>query len=89
MQPDDPYQQFDMINAELIQHNPKLASKLQFVVRTKIDTTEANEEAATAKEHFEQLGYRVFPISAVTRTGTKELVNAIGAELARLRSEQE
>ena len=89
MQPDDPYQQFDMINTELIQHNPKLADKLQFVILTKIDTTEASEEADKAKAHFEKLGYLVFAISAVTRTGTKELINAIGAELARIRSGQE
>lgn len=89
MQPDDPYQQFDMINAELIRHNPKLADKLQFVVLTKIDTTEAKDEADKAKAHFEALGYHVFAISAVTRTGTKELVNAIGAELAIARSQQE
>jgi GTP-binding protein len=89
IQPDDPYEQFDMINAELIRHNPKLADKPQFVVLTKIDTTEVQEKAAEAKAHFEQLGYRVFTISAVARTGTKELINAIGAELARIRNDRE
>jgi GTP-binding protein len=89
MQPDDPYEQFDMINTELTRHNPKLATKPQFVVLTKIDTTEANEKADEAKVFFEKKGYRVFPVSAVTRTGTQELVNAIGSELATLRKGQE
>lgn len=89
MQPDDPYQQFDMINTELTRHNAQLAAKPQFVVLTKIDTTEAAEIMDEAKAYFEKKGYRVFAVSAVTRAGTKELINAIGAELARLRSGQE
>ncbi|MBE0500445.1 MAG: GTPase ObgE [Desulfuromonadales bacterium] len=89
MQPDDPYRQFDMINTELTRYNPKLADKQQFVILTKIDTTEAGEKAAEAKAYFERLGYRVFAVSAVARIGTKELVNAIGAELARLRATAE
>ena len=56
-------------------------------------TAEALARAAEvmdeAKAYFEKKGYRVFAVSAVTRAGTKELINAIGAELARLRSGQE
>ena len=89
MQPDDPYRQFEMINTELTRHNAELAAKPQFVVLTKIDTTEAAEKSTEARAHFEQRGYQVFAVSAVTRTGTAELINAIGAELTRLRSGRE
>jgi GTP-binding protein len=85
MQPDDPYVQFDMINRELTQHNPDLAAKTQFVVLTKMDVTEAADAAEAAQKHFSDLGYRVFPISAVTGKGTAELVRAVGAELVRQR----
>jgi len=85
MQPDDPYTQFDMINRELTQHNPEIAAKTQFVVLTKIDVTEAANEAEAAMRYFSDRGYRVFAISAVTGVGTAELVRAVGAELVRLR----
>ena len=43
------------------------------------------ESEAEARAHFEELGYQVHSISAVTKAGTRELINLIGSELASLR----
>lgn len=42
------------------------------------------EQIAAFREYVEGEGYRFFPISAATRQGTEELVQAIAAELAKL-----
>ena len=42
------------------------------------------EQIAAFREYVEGEGYRFFPISAATRQGTEELVQAIAARLAEL-----
>lgn len=88
MQEGDPIENFETINRELERHDPELLAKLQFVVLTKQDITEVREQAQELIPYFEERGYRVFCISAVTGDGTRPLVEAIGLELERLREEQ-
>lgn len=88
MQEGDPFENFQMINNELRSHDESLSQKPQLVVLTKMDVPEAKELGQELTMHFESLGYPVFPISAVTGEGLKELVNAIGEELDRRREEQ-
>lgn len=85
LQEGDPYANFAMINRELEQHNSELSRKKQIVVLTKMDVTEVRESEAEARAHFEELGYQVHSISAVTKAGTRELINLIGSELTSLR----
>ena len=86
LQEGDPYDNFTMINKELSRHNPEMAKKEQIVVLTKMDITEVRESEAEARTHFEGLGHQVHSISAATRDGLKELVDAIGTELSRIRT---
>jgi len=88
MQEGDPFDNFQMINNELCTYDDSLAKKPQLVVLTKMDVPEAKELAVQLKTHFESLGYPVFPISAVTGAGLKELVTAVGDELDRRREAQ-
>ncbi len=85
MQEGDAFDNFQMINNELRQHNESLALKPQLVVLTKIDISEVRERTDELRQHFESLGYPVLAISAVTGEGVKELVNVLGRELDRLR----
>jgi GTP-binding protein len=85
MQEGDPIENFETINRELEQHDPELLAKPQFVVLTKQDITEVREQQQALISYFEQRGYRVFCISAVTGEGTRPLAEAVGLELERLR----
>ena len=88
MQEGDALDNFQLINNELNNYDATLAQKPQMVVITKIDIPEVREEAEQIKTHFESLGYPTYLISAVTREGVKELVDAVGKELdARRESE--
>ncbi|HKK02067.1 MAG TPA: GTPase ObgE [Desulfuromonadales bacterium] len=86
LQPGDPVQDFELINAELVRHNPALASKPQLVVLTKMDLTEVREREPAARAAFEARGYRVFAISAATTSGVQDLIATIGSELERSRT---
>jgi GTP-binding protein len=88
LQEGDPFENFDMINRELEQHNPELAKKKQIVVLTKMDVTDVREAEEEAREHFEKLGYPVYSVSAVSKTGLNDLINRIGSELAALKKER-
>jgi len=85
MQEGDPLENFATINRELEHHNPQLLHKPQMVVLTKTDITEVRERVTEVLPFFEERGYRVFPISAVTGEGVPELVAAVGRELEELR----
>ncbi|MDW7643937.1 MAG: GTPase ObgE [Desulfuromonadales bacterium] len=85
MQQGDPLENFRIINQELARHNPEMMEKTQFVVLSKLDVTEVREQLDEVRPFFEQQGYRVFPLSAITGEGVKELVESIGQELDRRR----
>jgi len=85
-----PYRIFQLINRELATHSPELSEKPMLVVITKIDLPEVREELAAAEKKFTRQGLEVFPVSAVTGAGLKNLVAAIGRHLeSRRRSSAE
>lgn len=69
----DPVADFDVINKELSQFNSKLAQRVQVIAANKIDIPEAKENLKKFIEEMNKRGYEVFPISAVTKEGLKEL----------------
>lgn len=78
----DPYEDFKKINAELKQYSPKLAALPQLVALNKCDVFGAEENVKAFKKKCRK--YKVFPITAVTGDGTKELIEAIFAVLETL-----
>ncbi len=80
----DPVEDFDAINAELAQWSPELATRPQIVVANKTDIMEDESLLAALRAHVESLGFPVFPLSAVSHTGTRDLVLTIAAKLAEL-----
>lgn len=78
----DPYEDLKKINAELKQYSPKLAALPQLVALNKCDVFGAEENVKAFKKKCRK--YKVFPITAVTGEGTKELIQAIFAVLETL-----
>lgn len=72
----DPFEDIQAINRELKAYNPELLKKPQVIAANKIDAIYGNENDTISrlKEEFEPEGIKVFPISAVSGKGLKELI---------------
>lgn len=72
----DPIADIYAINKELESYNPELAKKPQVIAANKIDAIydETNSALPVLKEEFEAKGIKVYPISAVSGQGLKELL---------------
>ena len=79
----DPIEDFEKINKELSVFSEELSKRPQIIVGNKCDLIE-EDEIERIKTHFEDKGYKFFPIMAAIAEGTKELVDYIAAQLAKL-----
>lgn len=70
----DPIEDFSVINEELKKYSEKLSKKHQIIALNKIDLLHDEEELKTIKNHFEEKGYEVFPINALTGEGMSALM---------------
>jgi GTPase len=78
----DPLGDLDAIEAELGQHRAtfgELLAKPRLVALNKVDVPEARELADLVRPDLEARGLSVFPISAVTHEGLRELTFALAA----------
>lgn len=80
----EPLSDFETINAELRQYNPKLADRPQVIAANKVDLPDGRENLDSFQKAVEAKGYKVFPISAATNGGMKELMFYVAAQLAEL-----
>lgn len=86
----DPIEDIHKINSELRAYNAELADKPQVIAANKIDLIYDGDEenpVERLKAEFEPLGIKVFPISAATKKGLKELLFAVKNILDSLPSE--
>ncbi|WP_078552645.1 GTPase ObgE [Bacillus alkalicellulosilyticus] len=72
----DPYDDFLKINDELKQYNLRLLERPQIIVANKMDMPDSEENLVAFKEKLTE-DYPVFPISAVTRQGLRQLLLAV------------
>lgn len=72
----DPIDDIYKINAELKAYNPEIAARPQVIAANKIDAIYEGEEdiIELLKAEFEPQGVKVYPISAVSGKGLKELL---------------
>ncbi len=85
----DPLLDIKTINEELVNYNPKLAKKPQVIAANKCDVFFGTEEETVIellREEFEPQGIKVFPISAVSGKGIKELLYYVKSQLDQLDS---
>ncbi len=87
----DPVDDIRKINAELAAYSEKLSRRPQVIAANKIDALYVEEGAADPiqrlKDEFEPEGIPVFPISAVTGKGVRELLYYVQSMLEKLPQE--
>jgi GTP-binding protein len=76
----DPYDDYVTINNELKEYNLRLTERPQIIAANKMDIPEAHEHLKRFKEKLQE-DYPVFPISAATGQGIRELLFAIADKL--------
>ena len=72
----DPCKDFDIINDELVKFSSKLSKRPMLVVGNKCDLA-SPEDIEKFKNYVTEKGYEFFPVSVATRSGIKELLNAV------------
>ncbi len=79
----DPLEDIRAINQELKNYQVDLSQKPQIIAANKIDVIPEGEDSAVERirAEFEPLGVPVFPISAVSGQGVKELLYRVAAML--------
>lgn len=84
----DPVEDVRAINRELANYNPELLKVPQVIAANKIDVIYGEEDpVARLREAFEPEGKKVFPISAVTGQGLKELLYYVNDQLKSLHAQ--
>ncbi|MDY0043412.1 MAG: GTPase ObgE [Syntrophales bacterium] len=76
-------QDFEIINSELVSFSPAMIEKPQIVAISKIDLTETRKILSQNVEEFEKKGIKIFPFSAATGEGIRELISAVAIELTK------
>ncbi len=79
----NPAEDFEIINRELKNFSGELSERPQIVAANKCDMA-SSEQIEEFRKYIEAKGLQFFEISAATTQGTKQLVNAVVAELDRL-----
>ena len=83
----DPINDIYAINRELFDYDEGLSKKTQIIAANKVDCFYGSEEETVVtllKEEFEPKGIKVFPISAVSGKGVRELLYYIKSELDKM-----
>ena len=70
----DPKDDFDAINRELAKYSPILAKKKQIIVLNKTDLVQDDTIIPEVTKYFEDKGYEVFAVNALTGQGLPELM---------------
>jgi GTP-binding protein len=79
---DDPLADYSQINAELALFDPNLAKKPQLVAINKADQPEVTENWEQVKVDFKKRKVNVMLVSALARTGVRELLLKAASKLA-------
>ncbi len=79
----NPSEDFEIINDELKNFSEELSIRPQIVAANKCDMA-TPEQIEEFKAYIESKGLKLFPISAATTQGTKELIMEVAKELERL-----
>lgn len=83
----DPVEDINKINHELLTFNEELTKRPAVIAANKIDVMQDDVYLQALKDEFEPQGIQVFPISAVTGQGVKELLYHVHGLLKELDQE--
>lgn len=73
----DPYNDYVQINEELKQYDERILKKPQVIAANKMDLPQAEENLKNFKEKIDP-SIKIFPISAYTKKGLRDLLYAVG-----------
>ncbi|WP_284579123.1 GTPase ObgE [Streptomyces sp. 2P-4] len=82
----DPVSDLDVIEEELKQYGGGLEKRPRLVVLNKVDIPDGKDLADMIRPDLEARGYKVFEVSAVARTGLKELSYFLAEVVAKARA---
>lgn len=83
-----PLEDFEKINKELKLFNERLSTRQQVIAANKIDLLEGNEDYEEFQNLMDEKGYKVFPISAATQDGLRELMLYVTELLDKIEDEE-
>lgn len=86
---DDPVADFSQVNTELAIFDPRLKARPQVVAVNKIDQPEVASRLPELEARFRSMGVRVLRISALARTGVKDLLRTAVQAMLRIPPEPE
>ncbi|MCJ7839911.1 GTPase ObgE [Lederbergia sp. NSJ-179] len=78
----DPYEDYQTINQELENYNLRLLERPQIIVANKMDMPDAEEHLAMFRAQLKE-DHPIFPISALTRQGVRDLLFEIANQLEK------
>ena len=86
----DPLRDFDVIEAELAKYEAEvpLIERPRLVALNKIDLPDGKAMAEMVTPALTARGYKVFPVSAASREGLQDLLNALAETISNHRREQ-
>lgn len=84
----DPLEDFSLINEELNKFNDRLGKRTQVVALNKVDILQDTKSISEITKKLKTRGYEVFPISAATNEGVKELMYRVAELLEELAEEE-
>lgn len=70
----DPAEAFEIINRELGEYDSRLSAKHRIVAANKLDIQNARDNYERLKPNLQKAGFEVFPISAATGEGVRDLI---------------
>lgn len=73
----DPLHDFEVVESELRLYSPELAERPTIVALNKVDVPDAQARLDEVRDALRARGFEVYPISAVTGEGVRELVLAV------------
>lgn len=85
----DPVRDLEILRAELVAHDPALAQRTEVVALNKVDVPDGRAMAELTRHQFEERGWEVFEISAVTGEGLDPLRYRLGELVAQARASDE
>lgn len=82
----DPYEDFEIINKELKEFNPKLLEKPMIIICNKMDLPGAFENLEKFKKKIKDI--KIFEIEAIANKGLEEVINYLGKLTNELDSQE-
>ena len=79
----DPIEDFELINSELVEYDSKFLDLPQIVAANKSDIAD-DEQFNKFADYIKSKGYEIFKISAASRQGIDELIQAVSVKLKDL-----